>query len=139
MTDAIIRTSSDYTLNLNGETATVTAHTYHLARATSHADTTASLTLLPGKWIVAATQSEPGNLPGDTLRTLVQHVASIHGPLRVADDGSVPEILEGAVLAAKAGGDPEILEGAVLAAKAGGVSYSPPEARDQDITRHGTR
>lgn len=123
MTDTIIRTSGDYTLNLNGGTTVVTARTYHLARATSHADTSASLTLLPGKWIAAATQSEPGNLPGDALRTLVQHVASIHGSLRVADDGGVPEILEGVV----------------LTAEAGGVSYGPPEARDRDITRRGTR
>lgn len=123
MTDTIIRTSGDYTLNLNGETTVVTVHTYHLVRVTSHADASASLTLLPGKWIVAAAQTESGNLPSDALRTLVQHVASIHGTLRVADAGSVPEILEGAVLAAAAGSG----------------SYSPPEAQDQDITRHGTR
>lgn len=103
MTDIIIHTSGDYTLNLNGRPTTVTAHTYHLARATADTDTNASLTLLPGKWIAAATQSDPGLRPGDALRRLVQHVAALHGPLRVADDGNVPGILEGIVQAARAG------------------------------------
>lgn len=119
MTDAVIRTSGDYTLNLDGGAAVVTARTYHLARATSRDDTNATLTLLPGNWVAAATQSEPGCKPGGTLRTLVQHVASLHGSLRVADDGRVPGILEGVVLAA----DP------------GDVSYGPPEARDRDAAR----
>lgn len=123
MTDAIIHTSGDYTLNLNGGAAVVTARTYHLARVTGRTDTRASLTLLPGKWIAAATQSAPGCHPGDTLRTLVQHVANLHGSLRVADDGNVPGILEGVV----------------LAAEAGDVSYGPPEARDRDIAHHRTR
>lgn len=123
MTDAVIRTSGDYTLSLNGGAATVTARTYHLARATSSADTNATLTLLPGNWVAAATQSEPGLKPGGTLRTLVQHVASLHGSLRVADNGHVPGILEGIV----------------LAAEPGDVSYGPPEARDRDIAHHRTR
>lgn len=123
MTDAIVRTSGDYALNLNGESAVVTARTYHLARAADDTDTTASLTLLPGNWIAAATQSDPGHLPGDTLCTLVQHVASLHGSLRVADTGNVPGILEG--IAMKSG--------------AGAVSYGPPEARDQDAAHHRTR
>ena len=123
MTDAVFRTSGDYTLNLNGETTTVTARTYHLARATSRADTNATLTLLPGNWAAAATQSEPGLKPAATLRTLVQHVANLHGPLRVADDGRVPGILEGLV----------------LTAEPGDVSYGPPEARDRDAAHHRTR
>lgn len=123
MTDAIIRTSGDYTLSLNGGAATVTARTYHLARATGHADTNATLTLLPGNWVAAAAQSEPGHQVGDTLRTLVQHVASVHGSLRVADGGD----------------NPGILEGIVLAAEPGDVSYGPPEARDRDIARHRIR
>lgn len=123
MTDAVIRTSGDYTLALNGGTAVVTARTYHLARATSRADTNATLTLLPGNWVAAATQSEPGHQPGDTLLTLVQHVANLHGPLRVADDGRVPGILEGIV----------------LTAKPGDVSCGPPEARDRDAAHHRTR
>ena len=123
MTDAIIITSGDYTHNLNGTTAAVTAHTYHLARATGYADTGASVTILPGKWIAAADQSDPGNLPGDELRTLVHHVASLHGSLRVADDGNVPGILEGIVQSA----DP------------GDVSYGPPEARDRDIAHYRIR
>lgn len=123
MTDAIIRTSGDYTLNLNGGAAVVTARTYHLARATNHTDASASLTLLPGNWVAAATQSDPGELPAATLRTLAQHVANLHGSLRVADDGSVPGILKGLILTAN-GGD---------------VSYGPPEARDRDIARHRTR
>ena len=124
MTDTIIHTSGDYTINLNEETAVVTAHTYHLARATADTDTAAALTLLPGKWIAAAAQSDPGQRPGDTLRSLIQHVASLHGSLRVADAGDVPGILEGIVQAAWAGDV---------------VSYGPPEARDRDITRHRTR
>lgn len=124
MTDAIIRTSGDYTLSLNGGAAVVTARTYHLARAAGSADLSASLTLLPGKWIAAATQSDPGHLPGDTLRALVQHVTNIHGSLRVADGGNVPEILKGIVLAADT---------------AGAVSYGPPEARDRDIAHHRIR
>lgn len=123
MTDAIILTSGDYTLNLDRGAAVVTARTYHLARATGYADTSASVTLLPGKWIAAATQTDPGNLPSDELRTLVQHVASLHGSLRVADDGNVPGILEGIV----------------RAAEPGDVSYGPPEARDRDIAHHRTR
>lgn len=123
MTDSIIHTSGDYALNLNGGPAVVTARTYHLARATSCGDATAALTLLPGKWIAAATQTDPGDLPGDALLTLTQHVARLHGSLRVADDGNVPAILEGIV----------------LAATAGGVSYGPPEARDWDIAHHRTR
>lgn len=123
MTDTIIRTSGDYALILNGGATTVTARTYHLARVTGDTDTNASLTLLPGKWIAAATQTDPGYLPGDALRTLVQHVVNLHGPLRVADDGSVPGILEGIV----------------LASEEGGVSYGSPEARDRDIARHRTR
>lgn len=123
MTDAIIRTSGDYTLDLNKETAVVTARTYHLARATAHADAVASLTLLPGAWIAAATQTDSTSCPGDALQTLVQHVAAIHGPLRVADDGNVPGILKGIV----------------QAARAGDVSYGPPEARDRDIAHHRTR
>lgn len=123
MTDAIIRTSGDYTLSLGGETATVTARTYHLARATSRTDTNATLTLLPGNWIAAAAQSEPGHQPGDTLRALVRHVTSLHGSLRVAEEDSTPGILEGIVLSA----DP------------GDVSYGPPEAQDRDIAHHRTR
>ena len=123
MTDAVIRTSGDYTLSLDGGAAVVTARTYHLARATSRTDTNATLTLLPGNWVAAATQSEPGHQPGDTLLTLVQHVASLHGSLRVAADGNVPGILEGIV----------------LAANPGDVSYWPPEARDRDIAHHRTR
>ena len=122
MTDAIIRTSGDYALSLNGRTATVTARTYHLARATAAANTNATVTLLPGKWIAAATQTDPGNLPGDTLRTLVQHIASIHGSLRVAADDGTPGILEG-----------------IVRTSAGDVSYGPPEARDRDIAHHRTR
>lgn len=123
MTDAIIRTSGDYTLNLDGGAAVITARTYHLARATSRADATASLTLLPGNWVAAATQSEPGHQSGDALRTLVQHVASLHGALRVAAAGDVPGILEGIV----------------LSADNGDVSYGPPEARDRDIAHHRIR
>lgn len=123
MTDAIIRTSGDYTLNLNGGAAVVTARTYHLARAEAGHDTTASLTLIPGNWVAAATQSDQGNTPGDPLRTLVQHVAALHGSLRVANTGSVPGILEGIV----------------MACEGGAVSYGPPEARDLDIARHRTR
>lgn len=123
MTDVIIHTSGDYTLNLNGGTAVVTASAYHLARATNHTDASASLILLPGKWIASATQSEPGDLPGDALRTLVQSVANLRGPLRVADGGNVPGILEGIV----------------LTDEAGTVSYGPPEARDQDIAHHRIR
>lgn len=123
MADAIICTSGDYPLHLDGETVVVTARTYHLARATDHADTIATLTLLPGKWVAAATQTDPGDLPGDTLRTLVQHVTSLHGALRVADNDDAPGILEGIV----------------LAATNGDVSYGPPEARDRDIARHRTR
>lgn len=123
MTDAIIRTSGDYTLNLNRGAAVVTARTYHLARATSRTDTTATLTLLPGNWIAAASQSGPGPRPDNTLRTLVQHVASLHGSLRVADDGNVPGILEGVV----------------QTAETGDVSYGPPEARDRDIAHHRIR
>ena len=123
MTDAIIRTSGDYTLNLNGETAVVTARPYHLPRATDHADTNASLTLLPGKWVAAATRPDPGQRPSDTLRTLVQHVINIHGPLRVADDGNVPRILRDIV----------------QTTKAAGISYGPPESRDLDIAHHRTR
>jgi len=122
MTDAVIRTSGSYTLSLNGGVATVTARTYHLARATADTDATATLTLLPGNWVAAATQSDPGHRAGDTLRTLVQHVASLHGSLRVADDGNVPGILEGII----------------LSAEAGDVSYGPPEARDRDIAHHRT-
>lgn len=123
MTDVIICTSGDYTLDLNGETAVVTARAYHLARATDHADTSASLTLLPGNWVAAATQTDPGNLPGDTLRTLVRHAASLHGTLRVADTDSTPGILEGIV----------------LAAEDGDVSHGPQEARDRDAARHRIR
>ena len=123
MTDAIICTSGDYALSLDGKVAVVAAHTYHLARATDHADAGASLTLLPGKWVAAATQTDPGNLPGDTLLTLVQHVVSLHGTLRVAAADSTPGILEGIV----------------LAAEDGSVSYGPPEAQDRDIARHRTR
>lgn len=123
MTDVITRTSGDHTLNLNGETAIVTACAYHLARATDHADTAASLTLLPGKWVAAAAQSDPGWHPGDALRALVQHAANIHGPLRVANDATTPRILKGVV----------------QAAGAGDVSYGPPEARDQDIAHHRIR
>lgn len=123
MTDTTIRTSGDYTLNLGGGAVVVTARTYHLARATNHTDASASLTLLPGNWVAAATQSDPGELPGDALRTLVQHVANLHGALRVADDGSVPGILEGVV----------------LTAETAGVSYGPPEARDRDIAHHRIR
>lgn len=123
MTDTLIRTSGDYTVSLNGGAAVVTAHTYHLARATSDGDATASLTLLPGKWVAAATQSDPGHLPGDTLRTLVQHVAALHGPLRVANIASAPGILEGIV----------------MTSKDGAVSYGPPSARDRDIAHHRTR
>lgn len=123
MTDAIIRTSGDYTLNLNGGAAVVTARTYHLARAGTDADATASLTLLPGNWVAAATQSDPGPRPGGALRALVQHVASLHGPLRVANTGSVPGILEGIV----------------ASSEAGTVSYAPPEARDRDATHRRIR
>lgn len=123
MTDTIIRTSGDYTLNLEGGTMVVTACNYHLVRTGDVTDSNASLTLLPGAWIAAATQTDPGLLPGSTLRTLVQHVASLHGPLRVADDGNVPGILEGIV----------------LADETGNVSYGPPEARGRDIIRHRTR
>jgi len=123
MTDAIIHTSGDYALNLSGGVAVVTVRTYHLARVTSRTSTTATLTLLPGNWLVAASQSDPGPRPGNTLRALVQHVASLHGSLRVADDGNVPGILEGTV----------------QAAEAGDVSYGPPEARDRDIARHRIR
>lgn len=123
MTDAIIRTSGDYTLNLNGGAAVVTARTYHLARADANTDTTATLTLLPGNWVTAATQSDTGHLPSDTLRTLVQHVASLHGSLRVANTGDVPGILEGIV----------------MKSADGAVSYGPPEARDRDIAHHRTR
>lgn len=123
MTDAIVRTSGDYTISLNDAPAVVTARTYHLARAEAAGDTTASLTLLPGNWVAAATQSDPGHLPGDTLRTLVQHVASLHGSLRVATTANVPGILEG--IAMKSG--------------AGDVSYGPSEARDRDIAHHRTR
>lgn len=122
MADVIIRTSGDYALNLSGGIAVVTARTYHLARSTDNADTTASLTLLPGKWVADATQSDPGQLPGDTLCGLVRHVVNIHGPLRVADDDNVPGILEGIVQSAT-----------------GDVSYGPPEARDEDIAHHRTR
>lgn len=124
MTDAIIHTSGDYTLNLNGGAAVVTARTYHLARATYQGDASASLTLLPGKWVAAATQTDPGNRPGGALLSLVQHVASLHGPLRVADTGNVAGILEGIVM---------------TAAPDGAVSYGPPEARDYDIDRHRIR
>jgi hypothetical protein len=124
MTDAIIRTSGDYTLNLDGRAATVTVRVYHLARATADADTNATLSLLPGGWIADATQTDPGPRPGDTLRTLVQHVASLHGALRVAGDNSTPGILKGIVLAAGTTGD---------------VSFGPPEARDRDIAHHRTR
>lgn len=123
MTDIIIQTSGDYTLSLNGRPTTVAAHGYHLARSTADTDTSASLTLLPGKWIAAAGQTDPGTLPGDALRALVQHVASLHGPLRVADDGNVPGILEGIV----------------LAAEDGDASYGPPEARDRDIAHRRRR
>lgn len=131
MTDTIIRTSGDYTLNLNGGTTVVTARTYHLARAADDGDATASITLLPGKWIAVASQSGPDCLPsylpscrpGDALRTLVQHVARLHGALRVADNGHVAGILEGLALA-----DDD-----------GAVSYGPPEARDRDIAHHRTR
>ncbi len=123
MTDAIIHTSGDYTLNLNGRPAAVTANSYHLARARRGTDSSASLTLLPGKWIASATQSEPGDLPSDELRTLVQHVANLHGSLRVAADNDVPEILEGVV----------------LTAEAGAASYGPPEARDRDIAHYRIR
>ena len=123
MTDAIIRTSGDYALRLNGESAVVTARTYHLARAADDTDTPASLTLLPGNWLAAATQSDPGHLPGDTLRTLVRHAVALHGSLRVADTGSTPAILVGVV----------------RAAEPGAVSYGPPEARDQDAAHHRTR
>lgn len=123
MADAIICTSGDYALNLNGETVAVTARTYHLARATSRTDANATLTLLPGNWVAAATQSEPGHQPGDTLRTLVRHVASLHGPLRVAKENNVPGTLEGIV----------------LSADSDDVSYGPPESRDSDITHHRTR
>ena len=123
MTDAIIRTSGDHTLHLNKETATVTARTYHLARATAHADTVASLTLLPGGWIAAATQTDSTSRPGAALQTLVQHVVGLHGALRVANDDTTPGILKGIV----------------QAARAGDVSYGPPEAQDRDITHHRTR
>lgn len=123
MTDAIIRTSGDYALNLNKETAIVTARTYHLARATAHADAVASLTLLPGRWIAAATQTDSTSCPSAALQTLVQHVAELHRPLRVANDGHVPRILKGIV----------------RVAGAGDVSYGPPEARDRDIAHHRTR
>lgn len=123
MTDAIIRTSGDYTLNLDSGAAVVTARTYHLARVTDHADTKASLTVLPGGWIAAATQSDPGPLPGDALRTLVQHVANIHGPLRVANDDNIPAILEGIA----------------LATSDGSVTFGPLEARDRDIAHHRIR
>lgn len=122
MTDVIICTSGDYALNLNGRATTVTARTYHLARATDTADTGAALTILPGKWIAAAAQTDSGDLPGDALRALVQHVAGLHGSLRVADDGA-----------------PGILEGIVLAAANDDVSYGPPEARDRDIAHHRIR
>lgn len=123
MTDTIIRTSGDYTLNLNGGATAVTARTYHLARAKAGRDTTASLTLLPGNWVAAATQSDPGPLPGDTLHTLVQHVSSLHRPLRIARTTSVPEILKGII----------------ASSEAGDVSYGPPEARDRDIAHHRIR
>lgn len=123
MTDAIIHTNGDYTLNLNGGTTVVAARNYHLARTTDHDDTNASLTLLPGNWVAAATQSDPSQRPGDTLCALVRHVINIRGPLRVADDDN----------------SPGILEGLVLAATDGGVSYAPPEARDRDIAHHRIR
>lgn len=123
MTDAIIHTSGDYTLNLGGENAVVTARTYHLARAATNTDTTASLTLLPGGWIAAATQSGDAPTPGDTLRTLVQHVVALHGSLRVADTSSVPAILAGIV----------------ETAEPGAVSYGPPEDRDRDAAHRRIR
>lgn len=123
MTDTIIRTSGDYTLSLNGGAATVAARNYHLVHVVGSTVTSASLTLLPGEWVATASQSEQGRSPGGALCALVQHVANIHGPLRVADDGSVPGILEGIV----------------LVDEAGNVSYGPPEARDQDITHHRIR
>nr|DAV51531.1 MAG TPA: hypothetical protein [Caudoviricetes sp.] len=123
MTDTIIRTSGDYTLGLNGRAAVVTARTYHLARAGRDADVSASLTLLPGKWVAAATQSDPGELPGDALRGLARHVANLHGPLRVAGGDHVPGILEGLV----------------LTANDGDVTYGPTEVRDRDIAHHRIR
>lgn len=123
MTDVIIRTSGSYALNLNGETAVVSARAYHLASTTGSVVTNASLTLLPGNWVAAATQSDPDTLTGNTLRTLVRHVVNTCGPLRIADDGNVPGILEGIV----------------LTADDGEVSYGPSEDRDQDIARSRTR
>lgn len=123
MTDTIIRTSGDYTLNLNGGAAVVAARTYHLARSAANTDTTASLTLLPGNWVAAATQTDPGHLPGGALRTLVQHAAALHGSLRVADTSSVPAILAGIV----------------ETAEPGAVSYGPPEDRDRDAAHRRIR
>lgn len=120
MTDAIIRTSGDCALSLNGGLAVVTARTYHLARTTADSDSAATLTLLPGNWVAAATQTDPGPLPGGALRSLVQHVASLHGALRVADTGNVAELLKGIA----AGATPN-----------GTISYGSPKARDHDIAR----
>lgn len=123
MTDAIICTTGDYALNFHGGVAVVTAHNYHLVRGDGPTVTSASLTLLPGKWVATASQSEQDHLPAGALRALVQHVANIHGPLRVADDGNVPGILEGIV----------------LVDESGDVSYGPLEDRDQDIAHHRRR
>lgn len=102
MTDTIIRTSGDYTLNLGGEAVAVTARTYHLTRVTRTEDSLAHLTVAPGQWLIDAGQLPTRDTPSSTLIALVQHVHALHGQLRVADSSTNP-LLAGLALPADSG------------------------------------
>lgn len=85
MTDVIIRTTGDYTRHVDGQPVTVTAHAYHLVRATTDTDITATITLLPGRWLVGDAQQDTTQPAVDALGDLVTHVAALHGSLRIPE------------------------------------------------------
>lgn len=85
MTDVIIHTSGDYTRRVDGEPVTVTAHTYHLVRATTDTDIAVTITLLPGRWLIGDAQQVASRPAADALAALVTHVAALHGSLRIPE------------------------------------------------------
>lgn len=123
MTDAIIHTSGDYTRRVDGEPVTVTAHTYHLARATTDTDITATITLLPGRWLISDAQQGASQPAVDALAALITHVAALHGPLRI------PETNNSAALQALALRD----------AFSSIVEYGPTAAFNYDTMHHRIR
>lgn len=83
MADTIIRTSETRTPIAGSGAAPATIRTYHLVRSTTNADSGAHISITGDAQLLTAGQTAAGNTASDELRTLIRHVAGLHGTLRV--------------------------------------------------------